>query len=301
MKSERTIDEIRLSPSGLDKLSCPKRWRFYYVEQRADDAGPAAVIGTFVHSCYEAFYELPNKERDLEALREIATAQWPEFLLDYNELNEIEEPLDEIGQSHLKLEIWQHMQKLWDIEEPKEVDVDHVEIKVEAEFEGFPFIGFVDRLTRTDSGLIIHDYKFGKSPNPNYMSPKLMQLLLYSWALKQMGIETQRAELLFIKSRMTIGIDLNSKTDDKVKKYLEKSVGKIRGYFEVEEFPAKTSPLCGWCPYIADCAEGEKEIMAMRKFNRIRKDAPSFGILELRDKGKPESEEEIAKLFRDLS
>ena len=291
---------IRLSPSGLDKLSCPRRWKFYYIDKVPDKAGPAAAIGTFVHGCYEDFYALDPDDRDVEALREIAALGWEPFMKNYADEHLEGVEMEDEDQAHLKWDIWSNMIKIWDMEDPKSVKVHSVEMKVNAEFEGIPFIGFVDRLHENGDGLTVGDYKFGKPPKPQYMRDKLLQLLLYSWALEQMGVETTRCELYYIKGRMVIGADVTDANMKKITKHLTKSVDIINDSLETE-FAPKTSPLCGWCPYIGECPEGEEAIMQMKKFNRIRSDAPAFAILHERDKGQAWSEEAISDLFRGIN
>lgn len=291
---------IRLSPSGLDKLSCPKRWKLYYIDKVPDKAGPAASIGTFVHGCYERFYELDAPDRDVEALRSIATSEWQDFMDLYAREHLEGELMEEEEQGHLKFDIWNNMIKLWDMEDPTKIKVHSVEMQVSAEYEGIPFIGFVDRLHEHPTGLVVGDYKFGKVPKQQYMRDKLFQLLLYSWALSQMGIDTDRCELYYIKGRMVIGADVTESNMKKVMKYLDQSVEIIRESLTTE-FKAKPSPLCGWCPYVNQCDEGEEFVMNLKKFNRIRSDAPAFALLRERDAGETWSEEAIAELFRGIN
>lgn len=298
--SEFNISDYRLSASGLEKLSCPRRWKFYYVEGRKDSAGAPAMLGSFAHEALEEFYALEPMARTKERLRTIAMERWQAFSDEYaKDINE-GKPLTEQQVNEIKTQIWHGLENVFDMENPPDVDVHSVEMEVKASFEGVPYIGFVDRIDHVGPQLVLKDYKCGNLPRVKFMSSKLMQLMLYGWALDQMGIQTNRAELYYIKGKMIVGAQINQESHDAVKRHLEEAVTSIQGFIDEDEFPPVTSPLCGWCPYALDCPEGEEHIMNMRRFGRMRSDAPAYLELVERDRGKPGSDQSLVELFWEL-
>lgn len=296
--TEGGLEKLRISSSGLDKFnSCPRRWAFYYLDEKPDKAGPPALIGSYVHEILEVFYQEKKKDRTEDAIKEIAKSQWDDFQTEYEDDIKDGEALSEFEIYDIKTQAWLSLSSTWTVEDPKEVNVHSTEMRLEAKFEGVPFLGFVDRLDHlSDGSLVAVDYKTGKVPQPKFTASKLMQLLLYGWALEQLGIETSKAKLYFLKGQTVIGTDVNNKSIKEVKKFLSKSVDGIKQAFE-EGFNPKTGPLCGWCPYILDCPEGEEFVYKMKSFNRIRKDAPAFELLASRGKQDELSAEELQKLF----
>jgi hypothetical protein len=43
-----------------------------------------------------------------------------------------------------------------------------------------------------------------------------------------------------------------------------------------QEFEASVGPLCGWCPFVAQCPEGTEEVLYRDKIGKLRSDAPAL-------------------------
>lgn len=266
---------VRLSASSMSTLGdCPRRWKFKYIDKKSEPPGEAAMVGSFVHEVLENFYLYTPSFRTEDAIKGLARSMWADFIEGFTK----EFPHSDLDEPELKRQVWHSLMGIWAFEDPQRVETHSVEMQVDAKYQGLPFIGFVDRIDVAGDSLIVVDYKSGKAGRPDYMPPKLMQLMLYVWALDQMDIHADQAKLYFVKERKIIFTDIDAATRKKVADYLAKAVDKLAKYFD-EGFPAKPGPLCGWCSHITYCPEGEAGFWAMANKGRMRKDAPAFAFL----------------------
>ena len=146
---------------------------------------------------------------------------------------------------------------------------------------GVPFFGIVDRLDSASDGLVVTDYKTGKAPRPGDVPEKLDQVLLYAAAVEdQRGERPSRGRLYFLGNQVVETPVTNEGLDDSVSRFSETWTEVGRACTD-DEFHAKVGPLCGWCPYVADCVEGASEVRSRAGKGRLRADAPARALLGL--------------------
>ena len=258
--SERAVPTPprRLSPSGAGTFEqCPRRWRLRYVERLPDPPGEAALAGSFAHRVLELLMQRDPHERTVEIAKAIARAEWPgvEADPDFRALG-----FDETGSKHFRWKAWQAIEGLWALEDPKAVDVRATEHDVEADLGGVPFRGLVARLDEEGDGLVVTDYKSGKAPSARFRRGRLDQVLLYAAAVEQAtGEMPVHARLLYLGQR-PVGIKVTREELDSVVDKLAGTWAAINTACATDEFEPRTGPLCGWCPYVARCPEGTKEV-----------------------------------------
>lgn len=268
-----------LSPSSASTFnSCPRRWKFRYIDRLPDPAGEAALAGTFAHLVLEHLLELPEAQRTTDEARSIARDVWPEIAEDgdYIALD-----LDEAAERRFRWLSWTAIEGLWHLEDPTKVRVESTEEKLDTMLGDVPFRGIVDRLEREgeDDSLVVSDYKSGKAPSPKFQSGRLDQVLLYAAAIESSkGERPAVARLLYLGQRIIetpvtqTNIDEALGSLDSTWHQLEASVG--AGFYE-----PSPGPLCGWCPYAASCPEGLQELEARHAAGRIRASAPALAHL----------------------
>ena len=237
-----------------------------------DPPGQAAVVGTFAHTVLEKLCQEPPEIRTIERARTLASETWEttRSLGNFRALD-----LDDQAQREFRWKAWRSIEGLWSLEDPSQVVVEATERRVTADLGGVPFIGYVDRLDRSGNELTITDYKTGRPPRPAYRSKSLGQVLLYAAAIEdETGERPSRARLLYLGNEVL-------KTDVTVAR-LEAETGRLAeswsrlGQDCIEgEFVTRTGPLCGWCPFVTHCADGEQEVRLRVKAGRIRDDAPA--------------------------
>ncbi len=263
-----------LSPSSASSYrECARRWKFRYVDRLPDPPGEAAVTGTFAHMVLEKLMQEPVENRTVDRAKELARKAWPsmENSRDYRSLD-----LDENASRNFRWNGWKAIEGLWDLEDPGKVRVASTEQDVRVEINGVPFRGIIDRVDETDNGLVVTDYKSGKAPSERFSSNYATQMLLYAAALTELeGQKPAKAQLLYLGQKV-VEVDI---TDEN----LAEAVDELRTTWLAimescisQEFEASVGPLCGWCPFVAQCPEGTAEVLHRDKIGKLRSDAPAL-------------------------
>lgn len=263
-----------LSPSSASSYrECARRWKFRYVDRLPDPPGEAAVTGTFTHMVLEKLMQEPVEDRTVDRAKELAREVWPnmENSRDYRSLD-----LDENASRNFRWNGWRAIEGLWELEDPGKVRVAATEQDVRVEINGVPFRGIIDRVDETDGGLVITDYKSGKAPSERFSSNYATQMLLYAAALTELqGHKPAKAQLLYLGQKV-VEVEI---TDEN----LVEAVDELRTTWLAimescisQEFEASVGPLCGWCPFVAQCPEGTEEVLHRDKIGKLRSDAPAL-------------------------
>ena len=263
-----------LSPSSASSYrECARRWKFRYVDRLPDPPGEPAVTGTFAHMVLEKLMQEPVENRTVGRAKTLARELWPkmENSRDYRGLD-----LNDEASLKFRWNGWKAIEGLWDLEDPREVRVASTEQDVRVEINGVPFRGIIDRVDETDDGLVVTDYKSGKAPSERFSSNYATQMLLYAAALTELeGRKPAKAQLLYLGQKV-VEVEI---TDDN----LAEAVNELRSTWLAImescislEFEATTGPLCGWCPFVAQCPEGTEEVLHRDKIGKLRSDAPAL-------------------------
>ncbi len=271
-----------LSPSSASTFrSCARRWKFRYIDRLADPAGEAAIAGTFAHRVLELLMEEPGADRTTDRARAIARDVWPETAEhdDFLALG-----LDDTEQRRFRWLAWTAIEGLWTLEKPEEIVVVANEQKMDTELDGVPFRGIVDRLERENdtatAGLVISDYKSGRAPSQRFAGDKLDQVLLYAAAVEAESGERPKAARLLYLGQCIIETEVTNELINASVSALGDTWNSINTSVADKTFEASPGPLCGWCPYAGECAEGLAELELRQSSGRIRASAPSLRFLQ---------------------
>lgn len=247
-----------LSPSSATAFEgCPRRWRFKYVDRLPEPSGQAALVGTFAHRVLELLCDFPAAERTLDQAKVLAKDVWPEFETDedYQSLT-----LDADEARAFRWQSWLAIAGLWDIEDPAKVDVVSTEQKVKVDLGSVPFVGVVDRVDRMSGKLVVSDYKSGTLPGARWRDDKIQQVMLYAAALQRsMGEIPDRARLLYLGQRI-LDVRVTERRLEEAVGTLEQVWDNIGSACEQDNFEPRPTVLCGWCPFINQCQEGQAEL-----------------------------------------
>lgn len=277
-ESEAVVDigvrPRHLSPSSASMFrQCPQRWKFRYVDKLPDPPGEAALAGTFAHRVLEELLGLDAEERTLESARALAAQVWAETESD-KDFEALD--LDADGVRNFKWAAWRAIEGLWDLEDPKTVDIVATETEVSTEIGGVPFVGYIDRVEEDSDGLVVSDYKSGRAPGRKFSEARLEQVLLYAAALAEIhGTAPVRARLMYLGQR----IDETAVTADaiaEVTRRLVETWEELQKRSATGDFPPRPGPLCGWCAFARHCPEGLAEVERRHLAGSLRPDAPAL-------------------------
>jgi putative RecB family exonuclease len=185
------------------------------------------------------------------------------------------------------------------------------ELEVQVELAGVPFRGFIDLVERHADGdaVVVTDYKTGAPPvrgkpwSADQEREKLWQPQWYAAALAELGEHVPvEARLLYFTAADArrhagfetrtgvLSVEVTDHTLDEARVELRRRWDDIATARERGEAEATPGPLCGWCPFVNLCAEGQSE--CHRRWNernqhtggrRLRDDAPAVELLGLRE------------------
>lgn len=299
-----------LSPSSMELWhQCPRRFEREKVDRLPSDTGVPAVTGTLVHRALEFLLELPPEQRTQKAAYDALKKAWPE--------TEGGAEVQQLGLSKDELLAMRRsavssMRTYFEVEDPQAVDVVATERKLGVvidpdtldatpmavafpgedavddgdqnvvDVEGVPLRGIIDRLDRNKHGqLVITDYKNGKVPLPRYQGPKLRQLNIYGALVEAVDGELPRhGRLVFTAYGQEIRTPISRVSVDNAKGEAVRVWGEISAAYESGDFAPIPGPLCGWCPFAAECTEGIAELQQRRRAGRLKRAAPNFALSE---------------------
>ncbi len=267
-----------LSPSSASVFTqCPLRWKFRYLDHLPEPPSGDALVGSFAHRVLELLLQLPNEQRSVVEARRIARSVWQETQAssDYQALE-----LDDEQAHVFRWKAWNAIEGLWCLEDPTQIVVRATEHNVQAELNGVPFRGIVDRIDEESAGLVVTDYKSGKAPSARFSRSRLNQVLLYAAAVEASTNELpQRAQLLYLGQRI-VAIDVNRQAINEVTEQLATTWHEIQTACSDESFAAKPGPLCNWCPYLDLCPQGAAEV-ARRAADKAAQEAAEEAWFEM--------------------
>ena len=248
-----------LSPSSLATFEqCPLKFRYSKIDLIPDRPGKEAMMGNFVHDVLENLYKLPWMERTVDAARDLAKQYWHSTWA---------EPVTSLLRSGEEIrtfrwQAWFCIENLWKVEDPQSVHPIGLESELNHPLGGVVLKGYIDRYTKTDgggSGLVISDYKTGKTPKVEWLSDKFEQLRIYAAIMQEIQVfPVQSLELIYLKDGVKFTEEVTSDSlaatvarVSNIKAMVDKRC--VTGVFE----PVK-SRLCDWCSYKNICPAWSK-------------------------------------------
>lgn len=235
-----------LSPSSIFTFfQCPAKFKYTRIDKLDDPSGIDAIRGSMVHDVLERLYRLPAAERTLGAARAIAAEVFPTWRDDAGDLLRTEG--DERG---FRWQVWWAVENLFRLEDPATREHDGLETYVEGTIRGALVRGYVDRWHRSDEGLVIGDYKSGKTPKAKYRGDKFTQLLIYGILLaEQEQTPVAEVELLFLKFGDRLTLTVQEEHICHTEGVIQRAAAGIAERCDTGEFETKPSILCDWCTF----------------------------------------------------
>ena len=118
--------------------------------------------------------------------------------------------------------------------------------------------GYIDRLDKIGDGhLSVHDYKTSNRVPPQAKADQDRQLGLYALAVHQKYPDIKKIDLVWHYVRFDEEVR-SSRTQQQLDTMVENTVNLIKDVekaTDLKNFPTKTSILCNWCEFKAQCPE----------------------------------------------
>ncbi len=247
---------VALSPSRLqDFQSCPRRFQYASIERRRQPATYATAKGTFVHSIFEHLFALPPEQRTEDAARSFIPVAQEEVLV---EPLVTEIALDDGLLAKLLHDTDLIITRYFEMEDPRNVRTEGVELRVSETVDGVPLLGILDRLDRDpDGSLVVIDYKTGALPNRDYDAKTFANAEIYAALCEaHLAERPSRIRLLYVSHGQAIERTVTAPVLAARRKSAVDAWTKITTYYEAGEFPATPSKnSCRFCAYKDLCRE----------------------------------------------
>jgi len=243
-----------LSPSKVSSFKeCALAFRLSAIDKVPEPPSPWATKGTLVHRALQLlFWDEDPGGRTLEAaLAKLATA-WQELSTDpeFTGLGLAdEEAAVFLGEAEVLV------RRYFELEDPNEVRVLGVELKLEASVGGLLLRGIIDRLELdADGELVITDYKTGRSPGANFELPRMAGVHFYAFLCEQvLGRRPARIQLLHLAEPVAISLVPSEQALRGLRNRTQAIWSAIERACATEDFRPRPSRLCDFCAYKAYC------------------------------------------------
>jgi RecB family exonuclease len=247
-----------LSPSRLaDFQACPRRYQHVSVERLPQPASYASAKGRFAHYVFEQLFKLGATERTIERAREFVEPAIDTILTE-DVRRDIE--LDDAMLARMLGETDDIITRYFEMEDPRNVTSEGVELRLGVEVDGAPLFGILDRLDRNADGtLTIVDYKTGGLPNRKYDSQTFANAELYAaLCTAKFGERPTSIRLLYVAHGEAIERQVSDVVVQARSKFAANAWQRIIKYYEEGDFPATPSKnSCRFCSFKDLCrAEG---------------------------------------------
>lgn len=249
-----------LSPSSIETFrQCPLKFKYSRIDRLFDPPTEATVLGSFVHAVLETLYALPSEQRTLAEAKAIMGNLWSvEWGFTASEvLKENEKALH-----NFRWQAWWCIENYFALENPTQIDPKGIEHELNSRISSVPIKGFIDRWHREKSGIVISDYKTGKTPRPPYVEPKFFQLLVYADILgSELQEQVTRVELLYLKDGVRLQLSNRNEIAEKIasmREVVAETHTAVIDRCNKGEFEPTVNKLCDWCSYKSFCPAWQK-------------------------------------------
>lgn len=235
---------------------CPRQFRYRYVDRLpAGEESIEAFVGKRVHEVIERLFRFVGQGRlpSLPAvLRRFATLWQESFAPDGVRIareGTVPEDYRALGERCLSNFYRSHYP--FDADETLAIE-ERVTCCLDDE-GGYRVQGIIDRLVRTRDGrLEIHDYKTGRRIPSQQELDEDRQLALYEMGVRERYAESGEIRLVwhFLQQGR---VRSSRRSSEQLAALRERTIDLIDRIQAEAEFPARPSPLCGWCEYSHLC------------------------------------------------
>ncbi len=242
-----------LSPSKVSSFKdCALAFRFSAIDQLPEAPSAAAVKGTLVHLALEYLFDREAEDRTVDhAIADLDRAtgtmrEDPDF---------VGLALDADAEATFLADADRLVRRYFEVEDPRTVHPVGLELKLEAQVDDIRVRGIIDRLELDDQGgLVVTDYKTGRSPSTNHQQGRLGGVTFYALLCEELfGVLPAQVKLIYLGDGLTITTEPSEQSIRGLRNKLRALWSAIATACEREDFRPRPGPLCNWCSYHAFC------------------------------------------------
>jgi putative RecB family exonuclease len=237
-------------------MTCPLLYRFRVVDRLPEPPSQAATRGTLVHAVLEDLFDLPRRDRSLEAATALVPAAWQRVLAEDHELSELFADDDGTLASEWLDGSEALLATYFDLEDPSRIEPAERELDIRVELDdGLVLRGYVDRLdVAPDGAMRVVDYKTGRSPGVGFEQKALFQMRFYALALWRLkGLVPRLLQLLYLGDGQVVGYEPDETDLLATERKIRALSAAIRRAHETGEWRESPSRLCDWCAHRSLC------------------------------------------------
>lgn len=243
-----------LSPSRVEAFtSCPMAFRFASIEKLPEPPSIHATKGSMVHRVLELLFMRPAAERteaNAQPAYEQAMAEYrqdPEFTL---------LGLTDAESAAFFADAWSLVQAYFRMEDPTQIREIGLELRLEAQVGSLTLRGIIDRLELdAEGGLVVTDYKTGRTPSPQFQQKSLGGVHFYSLLCEQvLGRRPSSIRLMYLRTGETITATPSAQSVRFITTRTEAVWKAVERACVTDSFQPRTGALCNscafkpWCP-----------------------------------------------------
>lgn len=242
-----------LSPSKISSFTdCALAFRYSAIDRLPEPPSLPATRGTIVHLALEHLFEREPGARTLQAALEDLDTAFREMESD-PELVDL--ALDEDGMTQLRADARRLVENYFDLEDPTQVAPIGLELMLEARVGDLRLRGIIDRLELDDDGgLVVTDYKSGRSPGQAHQQGRLGGVAFYSLLCEELfGVRPNRVQLLYLADTTAISTEPTEQSTRGLRNKVSALWQAVERACERDDFRPRPGPLCNWCAFQAYC------------------------------------------------
>lgn len=242
-----------LSPSKVSSFTdCALAFRYSAIDRLPEPPSLAATRGTIVHLALEHLFEREPAERILEAALVDLDTAFQEMATD-PELVDL--GLDDDALDQLRADARRLIENYFELEDPARITPIGLELMLEARVGDLRLRGIIDRLELDDNGgLVVTDYKSGRSPGQAYQQGRLGGVAFYSLLCEELfGVRPSRVQLLYLADATAISTEPTEQSTRGLRNKVAALWQAVERACERDDFRPRPGPLCNWCAFQAYC------------------------------------------------
>lgn len=250
-----------LSPSKVSTFTqCALRFRYQAIDKLPEPPSEAATKGTLVHAALERLFTLRPEGRTVVAARRCLDDAIEEIRGedDFTGLD-----LDASGIAAFFDDAGTLVENYLAMEDPSTIRPIGIEMMVEVPRDGYALRGIIDRLELDDAGgLVVTDYKTGRSPSPRFAQRRMEGVELYATMCTEvLGRRPAKVQLLYLRDMVAVEATPTDRDLDKVNRKVDAVWHAVERACATDNFQPRPSRLCDWCSFKAWCPAFGGEIL----------------------------------------